>query len=192
MATALPPSPRNAAEPAPYRETLFDRHGPDAGRFLRALGYGILVGGIVASAIIMRLGFHWWTLPVAVGVGSLAGSAGWIFSAGAGKAWSFMMVEGGSTPYVEQYSYQQAIVMKGQVDEALESFEAVVAETPENVVPRIKAAELYAKERKNFRRAAELFREVQRIPAVAAGEDIYATSRLVDLLVGPLGDPGRA
>jgi hypothetical protein len=56
----------------------------------------------------------------------------------------------------------------------------------------VKAAELYSREKRNHARAAELFREIQRTPGLTAGEDVYATNRLVDLLTGPLEDPGRA
>ena len=94
---------------------------------------------------------------------------------------------GSSTPYKEQYSREQALVMRGEVDEALRSFEAVLAEKPDAIDPRIKAAELYAKEKGDHRRAAELFREVQRIAPITPGEDVYATNRLVDLYTGPLG-----
>ncbi|HEX3867480.1 MAG TPA: hypothetical protein VHV78_12045 [Gemmatimonadaceae bacterium] len=102
------------------------------------------------------------------------------------------MVDGHSTPYAEQYSYQQALVMRGELDAALESFEAVIAENPTGVAPRIKAAELYDREKRDHRRAAELFRDAQRIPSITTGEFVYVTNRLVDLFVGPLGDPGRA
>ena len=102
------------------------------------------------------------------------------------------MVGGSSTPYVEQYSQQQALVMQGRVDEALQSFEAIIDAAPGNVDARIKAAELYAGDHRDPARAAELFRQVQRIPGVAPGSDVYASNRLVDLLVGPLADPGRA
>ena len=74
------------------------------------------------------------------------------------------MVDGASTPYVEQYSYQQALVMQGRVDDALASFEAIIAERPDRdrrAPPR--GGALYDRERKNFARAAALFREVQRI-----------------------------
>jgi tetratricopeptide (TPR) repeat protein len=101
-------------------------------------------------------------------------------------------VDGTSTPYKEQYSYQQSLVMAGKLDEALESFEAVIAEAPENVDARMRAAELYARDKGDARRAAELFREIQRIPGVSVGEDLYASNRLVDLLIGPLGEPARA
>lgn len=175
-----------------YKPTLFDRHGPAAGEMLRAFGYGLMVFGLVAGVLISRTGFHWWTFPIAVAAGIGAGGAGWMLGEMVGGAWKRIAVDGASTPYKEQYSYQQALVMQGRVDDAIESFEAVIAEKPVEVSPRIKAAELYAREKQNHRRAAELFREVQRIAGVGVGEDIYASNRLVDLYTGPLNEPGRA
>jgi tetratricopeptide (TPR) repeat protein len=184
-----------------YKPTLFDRHGPDAGNMVRAYAYGLMVFGmsITGGAILLASGRPRASvvsvLTVLV-VSALFGLAVvWLTSAisnTAGNTYKHLMVNGSSTPYKEQYSYQQALVMQGKVDEALESFEAVIAEQPEAVDPRIKAAELYARDKKNAARAAELFRQVQRIPGVTTGEDIYAANRLVDLLNGPLQDPGRA
>jgi hypothetical protein len=68
----------------------------------------------------------------------------------------------------------------------------MIAAEPDAIAPRIKAAELYALEKKNHRRAAELFRDALKSPSLRAGEDVYVTNRLVDLLIGPLNDPGRA
>jgi hypothetical protein len=175
-----------------YKTTLFDRHGPAAAEMLRAFGYGLMVFGVVAGVLISQTGFHWWTFPIAIGAGVIAGGAGWIIGEMAGSAWKRITVDGASTPYQEQYSYQQALVMQGRVDDALESFEAVIAEKPAEISPRIKAAELYTREKQNHRRAAELFREIQRITGVGVGEDIYASNRLVDLYTGPLNEPGRA
>src|SRR5215471_18065437 len=82
--------------------------------------------------------------------------------------------------------------MAGKLDEALESFEAVIAVKPTAVDPRVKAAELYDRDKKNHARAAELFREVLRIESVTTGQYVYAANRLVDLYTGPLNDPGKA
>jgi tetratricopeptide (TPR) repeat protein len=175
-----------------YKKTLFDRHGPGAVQHLRAFGYGLMVFGLVTGTLLSRVGWQWWVLPVGVIAGAAVGGMGFVLGELAGGTWKHFVVDGASTPYKEQYSYQQALVMRGQLDEALESFEAVIAEKPQEVDPRTKAAELYAREKKNHKRAAELFREIQRIETVTPGEYIYATNRLVDLLTGPLNDPGRA
>jgi tetratricopeptide (TPR) repeat protein len=175
-----------------YKPTLFDRLGPDAVHYIRAGGLGFMVFGLTTGALLMRAGFQWWVVPAGIIAGTVAGSFGWFLAAAAGGTWKHFMVDGSSTPYEEQYSREQALVMQGKADEALESFEVVIAAKPDAVSPRIKAAELYLNEKKNPQRAAELFREAQRIATIKASEDIYATNRLVDLLLGPLGDPGRA
>jgi hypothetical protein len=41
-------------------------------------------------------------------------------------------------------------------------------------------------------RAAELYREVQRLPGLMSGQDVYVTNKLADLYLGPLEQPGRA
>jgi hypothetical protein len=75
---------------------------------------------------------------------------------------------------------------------ALASYEQVIAEQPGRVVPRLRAAEHYARGARDARRAAELFREVRDFPDVSTRDAVYASSRLADLYDGPLGEPGRA
>lgn len=188
-------------KPETYKPTMFDRHGPDAGIRLRAYAYGLMVFGIALVALMFTIGsgvsrFSWWQILGALLLPLVLGAmVAWVaksLSNAAGASFHHVIAGGDSTPYKEQYSYQQALVMQGRLDEALESFEAVIAEKPESVDARVKAAELYARSKSNHVRASELFREIQRIPTVSPGEDIYATNRLVDLLTGPLQEPGRA
>ena len=176
----------------PYQPTLFDRHGPDAARVLQALGLGIMVFGVTTGTLMSQVGFHWWELPVGFAAGAVSGSVGWVVAEGVGNGWKRVAVDGSSTPYERQFSYEQSLVMKGRVDDALTSFEAVIATEPELIAPRIKAAELYAREKKDPQRAAELFRDVLRSPMITPGDNVYVTNRLVDLYIGPLNDPGRA
>ena len=82
--------------------------------------------------------------------------------------------------------------MRGQIDDALASFEAILQGNPGAVRPRVRAAELYAREKGNHVRAAQLLTEVQHIEAAGTGDFVYATHRLVDLYTGPLNEPGRA
>ena len=184
-----------------YKPTLFDRHGPDAGGYMRAAAYSMLVFGISITVgfIMMMGGMLKPTLLTVAGIfvaAAVFATFIWGMTTGisdlAGGAYKHLMMSGSTTPYKEQYSYQQALVMQGKVDEALESFEAVIAENPDAIDARFKAADLYARSKGNPRRAAELFREVQRIPAATTGEDIFAANRLIDLLNGPLNEPGRA
>ena len=180
------------ADMTEYRRTLFDRHGPAAVDRVRAFGYGLMVFGLTFGVLMLELGgLSLLTFMIALATACATGGATLLLSRFAGASWAAMTVNGSSTPYEEQYSYQQSLVMQGKLDEALESFETIIAASPHAIEPRIKAAELY-RQKRDAPRAAELFREVQRAPLVPPGRDIYATNQLVDLLIGPLGDPGRA
>lgn len=108
-----------------------------------------------------------------------------------GRVWHRVMQSGRSTPYEEQYSREQALVMQGRIAEALAAYERAIAALPHAVEPRVRAADLYSAQG-DATRAAALLREVQRIPGVDPGRDVYASNRLVDLLLGPLSEPGRA
>jgi tetratricopeptide (TPR) repeat protein len=180
------------AKRAEYNPTLLDRHGPAAWDYMRAWSYGAMVFVLVVAAFALRMGWRWWTVPVGIVAGAAAGALGLFVAHWVGGAWKHLMADGSSTPYVEQYSQQQALVMQGRLDEALESFESVIKEKPDTVDARIRAAELYTREKGNHHRAMEHLRDAQRVPAIAVGQDVYVSHRLVDLFTGPLNEPGRA
>lgn len=180
------------AQPREYKPTLFDRHGPAAADYLQAAGYGAMVAGLSMLAVALEGLFSVWTMFGSVG----AGVAVFAIAIGAsrimGATWKRIAVDGTSTPYEEQYSREQALVMQGRVDEALASFEEIIRGDPAAVTARIRAAELYDRERGNATRAAELFREAQNIPSCSTGERVYIAHRLADLYTGALDQPRRA
>jgi hypothetical protein len=96
---------------------------------------------------------------------------------------------GGHTP---GYSHIEALEARGDFTAALDAWERVVVDTPDALAPRIHAADLYARKAKNPVRAAELFRSVQTHPQVPDDTLRYVSQRLIDLLLGPLNDEGRA
>jgi hypothetical protein len=183
-----------------YKRTLFDREGPDAAFIIRVNTYGFMAGGVtipIAAAFAYKLGLHGWraiafmaAVPIAVGflVRTMLGR----LMAGSDAAVRVVLEGGSSTPYTEQYSYQQTLVMQGRLNEALESYEAIIAEADSTPDVRIRAAELYIREAKNHARGAQLLQEVIRNPACTPGEEIYAANRLADLLSNHLGEPGKA
>ena len=188
-------------DPPRYRPTLLDRLGPDGIRRLKVLpaagaafAIALLAGGLVA-------GQQGWSPAVAVPVVLLAAAAFATLASvavlkladAAGEGFgAFIMPSGASTPRAPDYSYQDALVMRGDVHGALESYESIIGATPGIVDARIRAADLYAGQGGNPQRAVDLFREVQRIPGVSPADDLYASNRLVDLFSGPLRQPGRA
>jgi hypothetical protein len=188
------------AERDSYKATLFDREGPDAGIKIKAYGYAMIAGtasfgGLAYAGMQLHLSLVPYlalilivppVLTVVVAKVALRGME----SVETGV--QNILAGGSSTPYAEQHSYQQALVMQGRLDEALESYEAIIAEPGSTIEVRLTAAELYTRQAGRHERAAELFREVTRHPACTQSEEAYAANRLADVLSGPLKQPGRA
>jgi hypothetical protein len=186
--------------PQKYKLTLFDRMGPDAGVVLRSLSYsGVMFVCflLLFSALSDKEDFSGlWVLPLAAIATAGAMYAGYRFGVLAGVGFStFTLPTGNSTPYEQQFSYQESLAIRGDPGAALESFEELILATPiparDGVELRVKAAEMAIRAGQP-RRATELFREVQRADHGDVGRDLYVSNRLIDLFIGPLADPGRA
>lgn len=175
-----------------YKTTFFDRHGPAGALYFRPIGGAALVFGTstLGFALLGRLSLG--VVAACFAASVLVGALPLLAAYGAGWGWKRLMMDGATTPYVEQYSQQQALVMQGRVDDALASFESIIAADPTAIDARLRAADLYDRECRNFARAAALFREVQRSASASPGQFIFVTNRLADLYAGPLGEPGKA
>ena len=171
-----------------YPRTIFDRQGPEAAHFLQAVSsliIPIVAGAFIGGALAVRKDFS----PTLVAVSALGGSLvfavwWWFFvtrtSHGAGKVFGEFIQPSGSGSYERQYSHEDSMVMRGNIDGALSSYEEIILEAPNDPQPPIRAADLYAKAGLR-ERAEELYRAVQRLPGVPARDDIYASNRPVDL-----------
>ncbi len=202
MRTPPPTLPEGEEDSPRYARSFFDRHGPDGMLWMKAAGFALPVfflnlllwglitdqiwhiGGLAGAAVVLLCSFASAALSAYLGLRSAAGAAA------VAKAVTFPT--GAHTPYERQFSFQESIVARGDIAGALESYEALIAEQPGAVLPRVRAAELYAQRDRNPARAAELFREVRRSPLATPRDSLYVSSRLVDLYDGPLDDPGRA
>ena len=184
-----------------YKPTFLDRHGPagvirlQAARFgLIAFGAGILMAGVIGSR---SLGLDGWRLILFTLVGALTLSVvsvvvGLRLGDAAGAVARRVYLGGEATPHEDQFSQEQALVMQRDYAAALALFEQRIAATPGEPRVRIAAADLYGSHGANPVRAAELYREVQRVPAIMSGHDVYVSNKLADLYLGALKDPGRA
>ena len=185
-----------------YKLTFFDRHGPDGALRLKAYGHGAMVFGTVVGAAFMAGtigGVNMFsfvplsvTLLAALTLATLAVVGSSALGSMAGGVATIVTEGGSTTPYEQQFSEMQALVMQGKYTEALDLFEHHIAMSPGEPRVRIAAADLYVKHGGNPKRAAELYRDVQRIPSIQSGHDIYASNKLADLYLGPLKEPGRA
>jgi hypothetical protein len=184
-----------------YQKTLFDRHGPDAALIMKVTLRAMSAGGL-SFPMILALGakynlLGWRLIAVAIlgpiGVGLLTYRITmWALDRTQEGVSAVLEGSQGSTPYTQQNSYIQTMVMQGRLDDAVAEYERLLTEPGSTVDVRIRAAELNTREAGKHARAAELFREAIRHPGCTAGEEQYCVNRLVDLLTGPLEQPGRA
>jgi hypothetical protein len=171
-----------------YKRTVFDRQGPEAAHFLQTVSsliIPIVAGAFIGGGLAVQKDF----LPPLVALSAVSGSHvfavwWWFFvtrtSHGAGRMFGAFIQPSGAGSYERQYSKEDAMVMRGNLEGALSSYEEIMLEAPSDPQPRIRAADLYAKSGLR-ERAEELYRAVQRLPRVAPRDDIYASNRLVDL-----------
>jgi tetratricopeptide (TPR) repeat protein len=184
-----------------YKVTFFDRHGAAGEHAIRAAGYGIVAGGLSTAAFLVigsnllnlsGVTLILFTLVGAVTLGFVAAIVGLKAGTAAGRAAARVYMGGDSTPYEEQFSQEQALVMQRDYAAALALFEQRITLAPAEPRVRIAAADLYATHGENPKRAAELYREVQRSPEVKSGQDVYVSNKLADLYLGALKEPKRA
>ena len=200
MRTPPPVLPPRDDDDAP-RGSWLQRLGPDAGLALRMSGHLLVVftaALFITFAALMTRGYSaLMAVPVAFLVALVLTAAVGVFiqrvmDASGAVARAITLPTGASTPYEDQYSFQEAMVAKGDVDGALASYETIITERPDAPQPRLRAAELLARRGRDPERAAMLFRSVRDMPAASSHDALYASNRLVDLYDGPLRDPGRA
>lgn len=98
---------------------------------------------------------------------------------------------GDSSPYAKTYSSEQALAAKGDIAGALEAYAAAMRLHPTDPEPRFQAAELLFRS-PTPEKAAALLAEARRLSADDRSRELYATQRLIDLYLGPLGDEPRA
>ena len=187
-------------QPQKYKRTLFDKMGPDASVVLQTLSYSAVIFTcfLLLFAVLSRKeNFSGlWILPLAAAATSGVMYVGYRFGLLAGAGFSaFTLPTGNSTPYQQQYSYQESLAIRGDVNAALASFEELVLSTAiaarDGIEVRVKTAEMALRAGRPAR-AVELFREIQRAHHGDAGRDVYASNRLIDIFIGPMADPGRA
>ena len=199
----MSPSSNPSDQPASstYQPTRLDRLGPDGALMLRAIPYMLVVFActvLLFSTLRQKLEYPAaLVLPLALVTTAGITWAGMRFANAAGTRFGhFVLPTGESTPYEHQFSREEALAAKGDIAGAVDALEAAIASIPidaqTGVGVRIRTAELYIGKGANPKRAAELLREVQRHASLPPAQDIYVSNRLVDLLLGPLGQPSRA
>src|SRR5207248_11768918 len=145
------------------KTTFLDRQGPAGMLRLVAAKYAVVVFGfsVLMFGVLgeQKLGFTGWslilfTLGGALTLSLLSAFVGLRAGDVAGGVAEQVYMGGKNTPYDDQFSQEQALVMQRDYAAALALYEQRIAVTPDEPRVRIAAADLYATHGENPTRAA--------------------------------------
>ena len=132
-----------------------------------------LAGGAIVGAMV-----GW------MGINLISGIAGDV----AGR---IFMPTGGSSPAAPDYSYQDTLVARGDIEAALRSYEALMMDDVSATL-MLRAADLYARPGHDAARASMLYRRARELASCSRPQDLYASNRLIELHLATPGEERRA
>lgn len=134
-----------------------------------------------------------WVMPVAGLIGFGAGKlVGILLLSSSGRLAQTIYAPVAAGSYAQTNSHIDALEAKGDYKGAVAAWEAVAVSQPRNPWPLIRAGELYARILNEPAMALDRFRQARDVPGIMPEHHRYASQKIVDLYLGPLGDEGRA
>lgn len=94
--------------------------------------------------------------------------------------------------YANEHSEIMTLEVRGDFKGAVSAWEAVSIAEPGNPWPLVRSAELYARELNEPAMAIERFRLARMMPEIKPELHRYISQQIIDLLLGPLDEKGRA
>ncbi len=94
--------------------------------------------------------------------------------------------------YANEHSEIMTLEARGDFKGAVAAWEAVAVAEPDNPWPLVRSAELYADKLNDPAMALERFRVARSLPLVKPELTRYTSQKVINLLLGPMNDPGRA
>jgi hypothetical protein len=156
------------------------------------LGAIFLPAGWYASGRPLHIPFLF-LIPIGGLVGYAIGkTVGTLVVRGSGDAARAFTLPATAGFYANEHSEIDTLEVRGDFKGAASAWEAVAIAEPGNPWPLVRSAELYARELGEPALAAERFRLARSLPGVKPELERYASQKIIDLLLGPLGDKGRA
>lgn len=167
---------------------------------LRAgLGGGLAAAGSMGVVMIFVRGLggfaaDWWTVLLVLGGAGLIGALmqGSLVTAGGGVAGAIVAPSGKSTPYTPTFSHIETMEIRGDLERAARAWEAERLAHPEQALVWVKSADFHLRLRGDALTARAQYEHVRNLPHANAELVRYASEKLIDLHLGPLGDEGRA
>lgn len=151
-------------------------------------------------------------VPVGAGVAHLAGGnliigaltelgvmvvgvplvAGFVTQRAGATAQAIYNPSGDSTPYRRQYSYADALVMRGRYADAAAAYEAYCLEYPDDPEPYLRLARLYRDKLKQYQDAIAWFRRSRADARLTPGQELVVIQEIVEIHLHKLRAPQQA
>jgi len=163
-------------------------------------------GGFLGAAILFfalpgGIAARGWTPPVPFlmlfPIGAILGYAigkfvSWALLEGSSQAAQSFTMPNTAGFYAHEHSEIQTLEIRGDVKGAVSAWEAVSIAEPGNPWPLVRSAELYADKLGDPAMALERFRLARSCPDIKPELKRYTSQKVIDLLLGPMNDKGRA
>ena len=184
------------------RKGLKDVDSAARGRKLHALGFalygGIPMGAAAGLGMIRFFGATGvWTLALVV-LGMVLGpliifSVAMGLSEVAGKgATTLYNPSGKSTPHKKEYSRAQALVVRGEYEDAIRAFEVEILDFPSEPEPYLRIARICRDQLKNHDDALSWFRRATREAELSGGQEIRTRREIAEIFLHHRGEPRKA
>ena len=132
-------------------------------------------------------------VPVGALIGYTISSAiSWVTITGASETAQAFTFPNTTGHYANEHSEILTLEVRGDFKGAVSAWEAVAMAEPGNPWPIVRSAELYADRLGDPAMAIERFRIARALPDAKPELRRYASQKIIDLLLGPLNDKGRA
>jgi hypothetical protein len=130
-------------------------------------------------------------------LGGLIGSVFTLFIVRVVQRWTqstmlAVLEPGGRGRDTAVYSHAEALAVTGHREAAAKAFDQVRAEHGEKALLLRAEAEVQLRPDGNAERARELLMRLRKAADATRADELYATHRLIDLYLGPIGDEARA
>ena len=134
-----------------------------------------------------------WFVPIGGVAGYWIGKTiGWLVVGGSARTAQAFTMPATAGRRASEHSEIDTLEARGKYAEAASAWDAVSIEHPEEPWPLVRAGEIYARELGDPAMALERFRMARALPGAKPELQRYASQKIIDLLLGPLGDRGRA
>jgi hypothetical protein len=131
--------------------------------------------------------------PIGGALGYLFGRTfGLLLLSGSARAAQAFTLPGTTGHYANEHSEILTLETRGDFRGAVTAWEVLAVAEPDNPWPLVRSAELYVRELGDPASAFERFRLARSLPRVKPELHRYVSQKIIDLLLGPLHDPGRA